>query len=101
MTGQQRKALGDDRGVEEMTRSSDVYPRVLRFQTHFKRHHTKGQDKCNLLGFRGGYRAWVSICSTVGPTYSEVGSLIEFESRNKKIKQDKDAGKQMRFELSV
>ena len=37
----------------------------------------------------------------VGPTYSEVGSLIEFESRNKKIKQDKDAGKQMRLELAV
>ena len=53
MTGQQRKALADDRSVEEMTRSGDVYPRVLRFQTHFKRHYRKGHDNCNLLGVRG------------------------------------------------
>ena len=53
MTGQQRKAFGDDRGVEEMTRSSDVYPRVLRFQTHFKRHHTKDMILVMCLGVKG------------------------------------------------
>ena len=43
---------------------------------------------------------FVRVCK-VGPTYSKVGSLIEFERRNEKIKQHKDAGKQMRFELAV